>query len=440
MCCRQFNLHSQRTQRKILLIVMKKIFFTFCCMLLTCLSFSQKLSKEYEIFKWKGDSLYKIKQYKNSALAYSTALRVKGGEPSIDDRWSTACSWSLGNFSDSAFAQLNGITVSKDLTLYYFSDIINDKDFTPLHTDKRWQKIKDKMFENSKKNFTASIMPWGKDSTARRMETAIGWTLMNSFDSAFAIINIIANESNVATYKLILYNKGLEPLHSDKRWQTTIEKVTRNLKCAFYEGNTFVPMIFSVDETSSYIKGDGLGSYFNGVDFAITSNANLYLISRNQKDTTHLRRKLVFDLDHPVPGSGSVAQGIIQDSKAEFHALYKIDQTVIPAIVYDIHSIPVGTTKYSLRTEMVIHINGVPYILQLGPWAAGFCAEDPLEHGGLLNGIGTTQVKIIHDSDATFDIIAPTGSIGRLWDISNPYTPVDKGLFYTEFIIHLKKQ
>lgn len=420
---------------------MKKILFTFCCVFLAWFSFSQNFSKEYEILKGKGDSLYKIKEYKNSAFAYSTALSVKGGEPSINDRWATACSWALGNFSDSAFSQLDGIIISKDLTLYYFFDIINDKDFIPLHNDKRWQKIKGKMFESAKKNFLAApIGNGGKDSTQRLMETAIGWTLMDNFDSAFALINIIANESNVVTYKLILYNTGLKPLHSDKRWQTVIEKVTRNLKCAFYEGNRYVPLIFSVDETSSFIKSDGLGSYFNGVDFVITSNANLYLISRNQKDTTHLRRKLVFDLNHPVPGSGSVAQGVIQDNKAEFHALYKIDQTVIPAIVYDIHSIPVGTTKYSLRTEMVIHINGVPYILQLGPWAAGFCGEDPLEHGGLLNGVGTTQVMIVHNTDTTFDIIAPTGSIGRLWDISNPYTPVDKGLFYTGFIIHLKKQ
>src|SRR5258705_13760791 len=118
------------------------------------------------------------------------------------------------------------------------------------------------------------------------------------------------------------------------------------------------------------------------------------MIARTQKDTTQFRRKLIFDLNNPVPGSGSVAQGIVQDNKAEFHGnMYKIDQTVIPAIDYDIHSIPIGETRYSMRTEMLIHINGVPHILQLGPWAAGFCGEDPLEHGGLLNGIGTTQVK-----------------------------------------------
>lgn len=423
------------------LFKMKKQLITICCIIVSYGVLGQDYSKEYSAFKKAGDSLYKIKEYRRSALAYSSALRAKGLAPTIDDRWEAASSWSLGNFPDSAFLQLNSIAVSNDLTISYFDNIINDKDFTRLHNDKRWQRVKDKMFANAKKNFlAATIKPPGKDSTARRMEAASYWILINNFDSAFAYLDIIANESNVATYKLVLYNKDLKPLHSDKRWPTTIEKVTRNLKCFFDENYTSTPMTFSIDEKSSSVKSDGLGSYFNGVDLNVTTNANLWLVAWYLKDTTHSRRKLIFDLNHPVPGTGSEAHGILQDNRAELHVLYKLDQTVVPAVDYDLHTIPIGATRYSMRTEMLIHINGVPHILQLGPWASGFCGEDPLEHPRLLNGVGTTQVKIIHKTDTAFDIIAPTGSIGRLWNITNPYMPVDNGLFYMDFIIHLQKQ
>ena len=100
---------------------MKKNLFTLCCILASLFSFSQTNSEEYNKYKERGDSLYKIKDYKNSAYAYTTAVGFASPDIENSIRWNTACSWSLSNLFDSAFAQLDIIAASKDLTKRLFS-------------------------------------------------------------------------------------------------------------------------------------------------------------------------------------------------------------------------------------------------------------------------------------------------------------------------------
>lgn len=72
---------------------MKKQLITICYLIVGFSVLGQNYSKEYVALKKTGDSLYKIKQYKNSALAYSAAIRAKSGEPAIDDQYGAASSW-----------------------------------------------------------------------------------------------------------------------------------------------------------------------------------------------------------------------------------------------------------------------------------------------------------------------------------------------------------
>lgn len=62
---------------------MKDCVFTVFWLIITNFSYSQWDAKKYQEFWDKGDSLYDAKDYKNSALAYSSALVVSAENISV---------------------------------------------------------------------------------------------------------------------------------------------------------------------------------------------------------------------------------------------------------------------------------------------------------------------------------------------------------------------
>jgi hypothetical protein len=116
-------------KKKILLF----IFFFFS---IECFSFGQTSTKEYYILIKKADSLYKAKEYKNSAFAFSDAFKANGWKGTSGDRYNAACSWSLANYPDSAFFNLERITTK--LNYKDYDHITTDPDLYALHDDKRW--------------------------------------------------------------------------------------------------------------------------------------------------------------------------------------------------------------------------------------------------------------------------------------------------------------
>lgn len=515
---------------------MKKNLFTLCFILASSFSFSQTNSKEYNKHKERGDSLYKKKDYKNSALAYTTAIGY--ANPNVENtiRWSTASSWSLGNFYDSAFAQLDIIATSMDLTFQYFTDILNDTDFTLLHKDKRWQEIKEKMFMNVNKTILSALKKSGRLLSAQeRYNFACAWAVMNNPDSSFYHLGILAktkdntytnnyriqtdaalvslhndqrwqpavNEiyKSVATtyssrirkgnwthptydgyfaatawalakepdsafyyldkiintdynvftwYTLLASAPAFSSLQSDKRWQSLADIVKKNFTpfiCGHTTRGPALPMEFTIDPSSSFLKSDGKGIYRNNVDKVVSLGQVAYnlLVSGHHAfeesyDKNDLSsRSLILDLNNPVAGSGSVKMGLIHDRDAALHIFYKFDRSVNPMMIYNFREIPIGLTIESPRTEILVHIKGVFYTLHMGTWGLGDCNE-PYACKGSINGIGTTMVKITRHSESSYTIVAPKGSIGRLWNTQNMTKPVDMGLFKTGFIIHLEEQ
>ncbi|MBP7512313.1 MAG: hypothetical protein KA981_10300 [Bacteroidia bacterium] len=83
-----------------------------------------------------ADSLYKIKEYKNSAFKYCEAFKSNGWKGSAKDRYNSACAWSLANYPDSAFFQLERLATKTNFL--QVNDLRNDTVFTLLHNDKRW--------------------------------------------------------------------------------------------------------------------------------------------------------------------------------------------------------------------------------------------------------------------------------------------------------------
>ena len=61
------------------------------------LSYSQDAES---LFK-KGDSLYKIKDYKNSAIAYSAGIKIQGKQTDESNYWRAASRWALAKVPDS---------------------------------------------------------------------------------------------------------------------------------------------------------------------------------------------------------------------------------------------------------------------------------------------------------------------------------------------------
>lgn len=98
--------------------------------------FAQKTPPKYQDLIRTADSLYTVKDYKNSAIAFSKAFKSNGWKATSKEHYNAACSWSLANNPDSAFYHLNYVASKMNYTDY--GHIKGDPDFKLLHADKRW--------------------------------------------------------------------------------------------------------------------------------------------------------------------------------------------------------------------------------------------------------------------------------------------------------------
>jgi len=126
---------------------MRKTILFFLSALTTQFSFGQ--NAEYSAFIKTADSLYKAKDYKNSALTYSKAFETLGWEGYLYDRYNAACSWALANIPDSAFFQLNKIATESNFKDYRHISI--DPDLNSLHSDNRWTEVLNLIKQNKEK-------------------------------------------------------------------------------------------------------------------------------------------------------------------------------------------------------------------------------------------------------------------------------------------------
>jgi len=86
-----------------------------------------------------ADSLYNVKDFKNSAFAFSRAFKANGWNATSKEHYNAACSWALAHYPDSAFYHLNHIVTKMNYTDY--AHIKGDPDFKSLYSDKRWLSI-----------------------------------------------------------------------------------------------------------------------------------------------------------------------------------------------------------------------------------------------------------------------------------------------------------
>jgi len=130
---------------------MKKIVLILSYLIFTVCSFAQNSNQKYDILIRKADSLYRVKDYKNSALAFSKAFKVRDSKIPMNHRYNAACSYALANNADSAFASLNYIATFMNYSRY--SHIKSDPDLKSLYTDRRWKPLIESVEINREKEY-----------------------------------------------------------------------------------------------------------------------------------------------------------------------------------------------------------------------------------------------------------------------------------------------
>ena len=145
---------------------MKKILFLLCCFLTAQFSFAQSADVLYK----KGDSLYKAKDYKNAAMAYSAGIKMQGKGIDENNYWRAASRFALANIPDSAFYFLNLLSKSANISQGDVSGLEADKDLNSVKTDKRWKPVMDKLMTKATSNYKLEDVIYGrKDGVALTM-------------------------------------------------------------------------------------------------------------------------------------------------------------------------------------------------------------------------------------------------------------------------------
>jgi len=211
-----------------------------------------------------------------------------------------------------------------------------------------------------------------------------------------------------------------------------------------------VPMSAVVAQ-GGYLSSDGKGAYVDGTQGSIVDlngggNGGANLRTSVDVPLNPKSRFLSFNLNSPFNDPNPVVPdavfalplGVVQDLQGELHVLYRVDPPG-PTGQHQEHSIQEvpddGVFYTSERTNLFVTIGGVRHLLMFGgeAWPFNLCRPD---EGAIFSAAGTTKLQIarLPDSD-TFLLQAPAGSIARLFDYSNTFAPIDKGLYRFSFLV-----
>lgn len=95
-------------------------------------------TEDYLRYTDSAQKLYKVKDYKASALLYDQAFEANGTTGSADDHYSAACSWARAGHHEKAITHLEVAVVLK------WSGVVHmqkDSDLESIRSDKRWAQI-----------------------------------------------------------------------------------------------------------------------------------------------------------------------------------------------------------------------------------------------------------------------------------------------------------
>jgi acetyl esterase/lipase len=171
---------------------MKNILLLTGCSLAMLFSNGQTAEQLYK----KGDSLYRAKDYKNSAATYSAAIRMQGKNIDLNNYWRAASRWAAAGDADSSFYFLDILSGSAEISVGDVNGIDTDKDFNSIKKDKRWAATLDKMTSRAASNYKIEEFIYGrKDGIALTLlqvkplskpnGKAIIWVIAGSWFSSY---------------------------------------------------------------------------------------------------------------------------------------------------------------------------------------------------------------------------------------------------------------
>ncbi|MFA7273862.1 MAG: DUF6624 domain-containing protein [Crocinitomicaceae bacterium] len=120
---------------------MKKLILTTLIGIISNFAFGQKDMSKYNAFVKKADSLYSVKDFKNSAIEYQNAFDANDGKAYPEDRYNAACTFALAGNSEKAFYHLIYSAEHPLIKYSNYSHLTTDSDLNALHGDEQWGKL-----------------------------------------------------------------------------------------------------------------------------------------------------------------------------------------------------------------------------------------------------------------------------------------------------------
>ena len=137
-----------------------------------------------------------------------------------------------------------------------------------------------------------------------------------------------------------------------------------------------------------------------------------------------MERGALYRQPHPL--------GAIRNARAEVHLYCKLISASgggLPSLT-SVQEIRLDGVFHAIeRTDLHLRITGAPHILMFGGDTYSLSICNP-SNGALVYGPGTTKAQILRLNAGTYVVQSnPGGSVGRLYDHSNPFDPIDRGLY-----------
>lgn len=165
--------------------------------------FGQTSISKYDALIRKADSLYQVKDYKNSALAFSSAFNISNSKITINHRYNAACSYALANILDSAFFNLNHIATHMNYSK--FGHIKTDPDLKSLYSDSRWETL-------------IGLVKANKD----KAYAAIDFITLNGYKIEVHTAGMANNQPNKP---VIVFENGMADSYD--RWKVIIDEISK---------------------------------------------------------------------------------------------------------------------------------------------------------------------------------------------------------------------
>ena len=214
---------------------MKTTTFLLALLISATALLAQNTHQKYDDLIRKADSLYQVKNYKNSALAFSEAFNAPDAKTTMNHRYNAACSWALATVPDSAFYHLNYVTTKMNYTDY--GHIKGDPDLKSLYSDKRWQTLielvkanKDIAYSNidfiTVNGFKVEVLTSGMENNQVGKPVVV---FENGMASGFGSWETVAAEIS-KTNAVFRYNRPRIGESENDSLPPTIEHIVSNLR------------------------------------------------------------------------------------------------------------------------------------------------------------------------------------------------------------------